>query len=109
MSTISTKAVTGIQAMTPLTSAFIAFVAVIALTCSAAFAGTDATFDTLNTRIGGYISGSGGELAAILALGSAIAGSVLQFNFRQVGGAVLVSGLAGLGLPIITGGITALV
>lgn len=77
--------------------------------CDPAFAGTDTTFDTLNTKFSGYISGSGGELAAVLAFGFALAGSILKFNLQQMASAVGVGAMAGLGLPIITGGITALV
>ena len=47
------------------------------------------------------VSGTGGQLAAALAVGAALVGSVLRFNAMQLLGAVGVA--AGAGTGIVTG------
>ena len=68
-----------------------------------AFATTDTTFgDPLDT-VEGIVSGTGGQLAAALAVGAALVGSVLRFNAMQLMGAVGVGVAAGAGTGIVTG------
>ena len=64
---------------------------------------TDTTFgDPLDT-IEGIVGGTGGQLAAALAVGAALVGSVLRFNAMQLMGAVGVGIAAGAGTGIVTG------
>ena len=68
-----------------------------------AFATTDTTFgDPLDT-VEGIVGGTGGQLAAALAVGAALVGSVLRFNAMQLMGAVGVGVAAGAGTGIVTG------
>ena len=69
----------------------------------AAYATTDTTFgDPLDT-VEGIVGGTGGQLAAALAVGAALVGSVLRFNAMQLMGAVGVGIAAGAGTGIVTG------
>ena len=89
-----------------------------ALGCAAAaalggamlLAGTDVAMATSDTTFGGplgtvtnIVSGTGGQLAAALAVGAALVGSVLRFNAMQLMGAVGVGVAAGAGTGIVTG------
>ncbi len=68
-----------------------------------ALATTDTTFgDPLDT-VEGIVGGTGGQLAAALAVGAALVGSVLRFNAMQLMGAVGVGIAAGTGTGIVTG------
>ncbi len=68
-----------------------------------ACATTDTTFgDPLDT-VEGIVGGTGGQLAAALAVGAALVGSVLRFNAMQLMGAVGVGIAAGAGTGIVTG------
>ena len=68
-----------------------------------ASATTDTTFgDPLDT-VEGIVGGTGGQLAAALAVGAALVGSVLRFNAMQLMGAVGVGIAAGAGTGIVTG------
>ena len=68
-----------------------------------ALASTDTTFgDPLDT-VEGIVGGTGGQLAAALAVGAALVGSVLRFNAMQLMGAVGVGIAAGAGTGIVTG------
>ena len=49
------------------------------------------------------VGGTGGQLAAALAVGAALVGSVLRFNAMQLMGAVGVGIAAGAGTGIVTG------
>ena len=51
----------------------------------------------------GIVGGTGGQLAAALAVGAALVGSVLRFNAMQLMGAVGVGVAAGAGTGIVTG------
>ena len=64
---------------------------------------TDTTFgDPLDT-VKDIVGGTGGQLAAALAVGAALVGSVLRFNAMQLMGAVGVGIAAGAGTGIVTG------
>ena len=77
--------------------------AAVAAGADAAWASTDTTFgDPLDT-VEGIVGGTGGQLAAALAVGAALVGSVLRFNAMQLMGAVGVGIAAGAGTGIVTG------
>ena len=84
--------------------------AVAALAVAAVLTGTDAALATTDTTFGtpldtveGIVGGTGGQLAAALAVGAALVGSVLRFNAMQLMGAVGVGIAAGAGTGIVTG------
>ena len=69
--------------------------AVAALAVAAVLTGTDAALATTDTTFGtpldtvqDIVGGTGGQLAAALAVGAALVGSVLRFNAMQLMGAV---------------------
>ena len=68
-----------------------------------ALATTDTTFGTPLDTVEGIVGGTGGQLAAALAVGAALVGSVLRFNAMQLMGAVGVGIAAGAGTGIVTG------
>ena len=68
-----------------------------------ALATTDATFDAPLDTVQDIVGGTGGQLAAALAVGAALVGSVLRFNAMQLMGAVGVGIAAGAGTGIVTG------
>ena len=69
----------------------------------AAWAASDTTFAGPLGTVTGMVSGTGGQLAAALAVGAALVGSVLRFNAAQLLGAVGVGVAAGAGTGIVTG------
>ena len=69
----------------------------------AAWATTDTTFAGPLGTVTGIVSGTGGQLAAALAVGAALVGSVLRFNAGQIAGAVGVGIAAGAGTGVVTG------
>ena len=84
--------------------------AVASLAVAAVLAGADAAWATTDTTFGdpldtveGIVGGTGGQLAAALAVGAALVGSVLRFNAMQLMGAVGVGIAAGAGTGIVTG------
>ena len=83
--------------------------AAVAVT-AAVLAGTDLALATTDTTFGDplgtvtdIVGGTGGQLAAALAVGAALVGSVLRFNAMQLMGAVGVGIAAGAGTGIVTG------
>ena len=68
-----------------------------------AWATTDTTFAGPLGTVTGIVSGTGGQLAAALAVGAALVGSVLRFNAAQLAGAVGVGIAAGAGTGVVTG------
>ncbi len=91
-------------------SATLRTAAVLALGAAALTAGADAALATTDTTFGdpldtveGIVGGTGGQLAAALAVGAALVGSVLRFNAMQLMGAVGVGIAAGAGTGIVTG------
>ena len=67
-----------------------------------ALASTDTTFSGPLGTVSGIVEGTGGQLAAALAVGAALVGSVLRFNAMQLMGAVGVGVAAGAGVGIVT-------
>ena len=88
-----------------LQAAAVTTVAAVALLAGAdvALATTDTTFDAPLDTVTDMVSGTGGQLAAALAVGAALVGSVLRFNAMQLMGAVGVGVAAGAGTGIVTG------
>ena len=76
--------------------------AVAVLVLEPALATTDTTFSGPLGTVTGMVSGTGGQLAAVLAVGAALIGSVLRFNATQLLGAVGVGVAAGAGTGIVT-------
>ena len=76
--------------------------AVTAAVPDAAMAASDTTFAGPLTTVTGMVSGTGGQLAAALAVAAALVGSVLWFNAMQLLGAVGVGIAAGAGVGIVT-------
>ena len=68
-----------------------------------ALASTDTTFQGPLDTVTGIVGGTGGQLAAALAVGAALVGSVMRFNTQQLLGAVGVGVAAGAGVGIVTG------
>lgn len=68
-----------------------------------AFATTDTTFAAPLQTVTNMVGGTGGQLAAVLAVGAALVGSVLRFNATQIMGAVGVGVAAGAGAGVVTG------
>ena len=66
-------------------------------------ASTDTTFEDPLDTVTDIVGGTGGQLAAALAVGAALVGSVLRFNAGQLLGAVGVGIAAGAGTGIVTG------
>ena len=67
-----------------------------------AWATTDTTFAAPLTTVTDMVAGTGGQLAAVLAVGAALVGSVLRFNATQIMGAVGVGVAAGAGAGVVT-------
>ena len=68
----------------------------------AAWATTDTTFSAPLGTVTDMVGGTGGQLAAVLAVGAALVGSVLRFNATQIMGAVGVGVAAGAGAGVVT-------
>lgn len=75
----------------------------------AASATTNVDLEPAFIRINDYITGSGGKIAAGVALLTAMGGSIFQFNLKQTLGAVGVGAMGTLGIPVVTNGYTALI
>lgn len=74
----------------------------------AAFAGTDATFDTALTKFTDFLEGSGGKIITVLSLaGGIVALASGRFSLGQVAIPVGVGVGAGTGVPIVTSTVTA--
>ena len=71
-------------------------------TMDAAWATSDTTFAGPLGTVTNIVSGTGGQLAAALAVGAALVGSVLRFNAGQLAGAVGVGIAAGAGTGVVT-------
>ncbi len=83
-------------------TAFAAAAAVLA-GADGALAASDSTFAGPLGTVENIVEGTGGQLAAALAVGAALVGSVLRFNAMQLMGAVGVGIAAGAGTGIVTG------
>ena len=81
----------------------LAAAAALILGADPALASTDTTFQGPLDTVSDMVGGTGGQLAAALAVGAALVGSVLRFNAGQLLGAVGVGVAAGAGVGIVTG------
>ncbi len=86
-----------------LTAAAALTAAALACAIDPAWATTDTTFGNPLDTVENIVGGTGGQLAAALAVGAALVGSVLRFNAMQLMGAVGVGIAAGAGTGIVTG------
>ena len=76
----------------------------------AAHAGADATFNTAQTSITGFLEGSGGKIITVLSLAGGIVGLASgRFSLGQVAIPVGVGVGAGTGVPIVTAAVTAII
>ena len=85
----------------PAAFAFIALALLVG--ADPALASSDTTFQGPLTTVTNIVGGTGGQLAAALAVGAALVGSVMRFNTQQLLGAVGVGVAAGAGVGIVTG------
>ena len=97
------RIVEGAIAGTNVSGTSVLALALALLGIDAALATTDTTFTGPLDTVTGMVSGTGGQLAAALAVGAALVGSVLRFNAMQLLGAVGVGVAAGAGTGIVTG------
>ena len=94
------------------TNAVLLGLAIIALVmmlgASAAFAGTDTTFNTALTKFTDFLEGSGGKIITVMSLaGGIVALASGRFSLGQVAVPVAVGVGAGTGIPIVTSTVTA--
>ena len=81
---------------------------VMVLGASAAFAGTDTTFNTALTKFTDFLEGSGGKIITVMSLaGGIVALASGRFSLGQVAVPVAVGVGAGTGVPIVTSTVTA--
>ena len=81
---------------------------VMVLGASAAFAGTDTTFNTALTKFTDFLEGSGGKIITVLSLaGGIVALASGRFSMGQIAIPVGVGVGAGTGIPIVTSTVTA--
>ena len=86
----------------------VAVVAAAMLGPAAAFAGTDASFNTALTQFTNFLSGSGGKVITVLSLAGGIVGLASgRFSLAQVAVPVGTGVAAGTGVPIVTAMVTA--
>ncbi|MDE0715720.1 MAG: hypothetical protein OXI10_12770 [Gammaproteobacteria bacterium] len=98
-----TKPAHGLNALPMVAVSASALLAVLATIPELAGASTDTTFQGPLDTVEDIVGGTGGQLAAALAVGAALVGSVLRFNAMQLMGAVGVGVAAGAGVGIVTG------
>jgi conjugal transfer pilus assembly protein TraA len=88
----------------------VAVVAAAMLGPAAAFAGTDASFNTALTQFTNFLSGSGGKVITVLSLAGGIVGLASgRFSLAQIAVPVGTGVAAGTGVPIVTAMVTALI
>ena len=90
-------------AFAALAPAAMAVAAAAVLGVGGVWATTDTTFAGPLGTVTDMVSGTGGQLAAALAVGAALVGSVFRFNAMQLLGSVGVGVAAGAGVGIVTG------
>lgn len=73
----------------------------------AAAAGTDSTFTTTTTTLTGWATGSLGKMAGVAAVGTAVVGLVMKFDWRLIAGALGIGLAASTGPGIVSGLMTA--
>lgn len=84
-------------------------IGLLAAATAAATAGTDATFATPQTVFTNYLEGSLGQILAIAALIWGVIGMVARFSIAQIAVPVILGLAAGVGIPIVTSNVTAVI
>ena len=82
---------------------------VVTIAVSTAMAGTDTTFATPQTVFTNYLEGSLGQILAIAALIWGVVGMVARFSMAQIAVPVILGLAAGVGIPIVTSNVTAII
>ena len=104
MSTVSAQRASRYSLLTYLVPAVVAAV----MLGPAAYAGTDASFNTALTQFTNFLSGSGGKVITVLSLAGGIVGLASgRFSLGQVAVPVGTGVAAGTGVPIVTSMVTA--
>lgn len=80
-----------------------------AIGSAAAIAGTDTTFAAPQTVFTDYLEGSLGQILAIAALIWGVVGMVARFSMAQIAVPVVLGLAAGVGIPIVTSNVTAII
>lgn len=83
--------------------------ALVAAASVAATAGTDSTFAAPQTVFTNYLEGSLGQILAIAALIWGVIGMVARFSIAQIAVPVVLGRAAGVGIPIVTSNVTAVI
>lgn len=90
--------------------ALLAVISIVWLAAGPALAGADTTFDEAVTTVAGYINGSAGKLAALIALGYGVVRMATSgWSLGHVGVPIAVGVSAGIGGPIVQSSVTALI
>ena len=106
MSTVSAQRASRYSLLTYLVPAVVAAV----MLGPAAYAGTDASFNTALTQFTNFLSGSGGKVITVLSLAGGIVGLASgRFSLAQIAVPVGTGVAAGTGVPIVTAMVTALI
>lgn len=78
-------------------------VAAVVVVAGAASAGTDTTFNATTTILTNWSTGSLGKMTGVAAVGAALIGLVMKFDWRLVGGALGIGLAASTGPGIVSG------
>ena len=81
----------------------------LAIGTATAVAGTDSTFAAPQQVFTDYLEGSLGQILAIAALIWGVVGMVARFSMAQIAVPVLLGLAAGVGIPIVTSNVTAII
>lgn len=91
------------------TEKLILIAGLLAIGTAAAVAGTDTTFAAPQTVFTDYLEGSLGQILAIAALIWGVVGMVARFSMAQIAVPVVLGLAAGVGIPIVTSNVTAII
>ena len=91
------------------TEKLILIAGILAIGSAAAIAGTDTTFAAPQTVFTDYLEGSLGQILAIAALIWGVIGMVARFSMAQIAVPVVLGLAAGVGIPIVTSNVTAII
>ncbi len=104
------KASSDARSRTSLLSYLALAVVAAVVAAPAAYAGTDASFNTALTQFTNFLSGSGGKVITVLSLAGGIVGLASgRFSLGQVAVPVGTGVAAGTGVPIVTSMVTAII
>lgn len=91
------------------TEKIILIAGLLAIGTAAAVAGTDSTFAAPQQVFTDYLEGSLGQILAIAALIWGVVGMVARFSMAQIAVPVVLGLAAGVGIPIVTSNVTAII